>query len=133
LDSLFGGVGGVGLPTFGDDVFVGGLGASLRGDLDGDGELDWLVAVLPPDSAPGVLEGLVSVATLLLDVHPHNVAVDVLDQQRQVVGVAPLLHMEGDLFAILALDPTKLHVDDARLPQLLLLALLGHGGERRAG
>jgi hypothetical protein len=55
LVSLFGGVGSVGLPAGGDDIVVDGLSASLGGELDGDGSLDRLVAVLPPDGAPGVL------------------------------------------------------------------------------
>jgi hypothetical protein len=81
-----------------------------------------------------VLQGLARVGALLLDVHRHNVTVvvDVLDQQRQVIGVAPLFKVEGDLGAVVALDPSELHVDDARLARLLLLVLLGNGAERRA-
>ena len=68
-----GGVDGVGLPAFGDDVLLLELLASLAGDADGDGALDGLGGVDPPDGAPGVLEGLVLLGALLLDVDADDV------------------------------------------------------------
>jgi hypothetical protein len=133
----FGVVDGVWFPVFRDDVVLDDMGASLRGETDGEGGLERLLWVEPPDGAPGVVHGDELVGALLLDVDGDDVAIagGVLDEQRQVVRVGALLDVEGDLGAgrVLALDAAELHGELPGLAQLVLLAFLGHGAEGLAG
>jgi hypothetical protein len=128
---------GVGLPVSGDDVVLDDMGAALAGEADGEGGLDRLLGVDPPDGAPRRLHGQELVGALGLDVNANDVAVagGVLDEQRQVHVAGSLLDMEGDLGVgrVLALDTAELHGELPGLAQLVLIALLGHGAECLAG
>lgn len=130
-------VDGVWLPIRGDDVVGDEPDAGLGGEADGEGALDRLGGVEPPDGAPRLLEVVPLVGALLLEGHLHDVAVagHVLDEQGEVVGVGALLDVECDLGAgwVLAADAAELHVDDAGVAEVVLLAGLGHGAECVAG
>ena len=97
----------VGDPVGRDDVGGDELLAGLAGEADGEGALERLGRVHPPDGAPRELHRLPLRRRLLLELHLHDVAVvrDELHQHRQVVGVGPLLHVEHDLLPAGVLAP----------------------------
>jgi hypothetical protein len=104
-----GSVDGIGSPVRRDDVFGDDLLAGLAGEADGEGALERLGSVHPPDGAPRELHGLPLSRQLVLDFHQHDVAVvrHILHQHGQVVGVAALLDVEHDLLpgGVLASHP----------------------------
>jgi hypothetical protein len=79
----------VGDPVRRDDVGGDELLAGLAGEADGEGALERLGRVKPPDGAPRELHRLPLRRLLLLELHLHDVTVlrDELHQHRQVVGV----------------------------------------------
>ncbi|KAK8445511.1 hypothetical protein SEVIR_9G337450v4 [Setaria viridis] len=68
-------VGRVGLPVGRDDVGGDELLAGLAGDADGEGALELLGRVHPPDGAPGELHRPPLRRRLVLELHLHDVAV----------------------------------------------------------
>ncbi|KAF7084805.1 hypothetical protein CFC21_088336 [Triticum aestivum] len=133
-----GAVHSVGLPVGRDDLPGDERPAGLVGDPQRKGPLQRAVRVQPPDGAPRLPHRrpdpsrLTIVRPRLHEVHLRHVAVAVLvlHQDRQVVRVRPLLHVERHRQPrVLARHPLELHVDDAGVAELVVSAVLGHGAE----
>jgi hypothetical protein len=98
-----GAVGRVRLPICRDDLVGDERPAGLVGDAQREGPPQRPPGVHAPDGAPRLVHGdphprrLAVVQPRLHHVHLHNVAVAVgiLYQHGQVVGVGPMLHVEG--------------------------------------
>jgi hypothetical protein len=90
---------GVGRPVGRDDPIGHQRPAGLVGDAQREGRLQPMVGVQPPDGSPGLAHRRPVAGVGLHEVHPHHVAVAVLelDQHRQVDGVGALLDVERHL------------------------------------
>uniref|UniRef100_A0A8R7PYI8 Uncharacterized protein n=1 Tax=Triticum urartu TaxID=4572 RepID=A0A8R7PYI8_TRIUA len=132
-----GAVHGVGLPVGGDDLVGDERPAGAVGDAQREGPPQRAARVQAPDGAPRVPHRPPGPRRLAAvhEVHLRHVAVAVrvLHQDRQVVRVRPLLHMERHRQPrVLARHPLELHVDDAGVAELVVAAVLGHGAKSSA-